>query len=44
MIKIKEEGNLKFEYLCNHEEEVSPVLELFRGKIYTHILKGFIFI
>ena len=43
MEKTQREGNLNFIYKENKEQCFSPILELYRGKIYAFILKGFMF-
>lgn len=43
MEKIKEDGNLSFIYKENKDTIFSPILELYRGKIYAFILKSFMF-
>ena len=43
MEKIKEQGNLKFVFKENKEQCFSPILELYRGKIYAFLLKSFMY-
>lgn len=42
MEEVKETNNMKFLYKPNPSMELSPILELYRGKIYSFILKSFI--
>tara|TARA_B100001093_G_scaffold509074_2_gene572420 strand:- start:54 stop:1349 length:1296 start_codon:yes stop_codon:yes gene_type:complete len=42
MKKFEEVNNLKFSYISKQDENLSPILELYRGKVYSNILKNFI--
>lgn len=42
-MEIIEKENIKYSYSPINTDELNPILELYRGKIYANILKSFIF-
>ena len=42
-MEIIEKGNIIYSYLPIKTDELNPILELYRGKIYANILKSFIY-
>ena len=42
-MEIIEKENIKYSFKKNKEQELNPILELYRGKVYAYILKSFIF-
>ena len=42
-MEVIEKENIIYSYLPIKTEELNPILELYRGKIYANILKSFIY-
>lgn len=42
-MEIIDKQHIKYSYKKNKEQELNPILELYRGKVYAYILKSFIF-
>ena len=42
-MEVVEKENIKYSYKKNKDQELNPILELYRGKVYAFILKSFIF-
>ncbi len=42
-MEVIEKSNIKYSYQKNKDQDLNPILELYRGKVYAYILKSFIF-
>ena len=42
-MEVIEKSSIKYSYQKNKYQDLNPILELYRGKVYAYILKSFIF-